>query len=188
MKYDDEYDFSMIDFSKVCWTELETEWIDKYEKSLSDHLKYYREAAIDLGVDPELIKIHDESKGTIEEAPWYVRRFGGGIKEEEFEVAWLHHIHNNPHHWEHWIVPGGNDNEKGVILRMPDEYVLEMVADWMGSSKAYTGSYKMKKWLEDNLHRVRLHEKSARYLQKILISLGYNAAWYSLMEYSCVAD
>lgn len=45
-----------------------------------------------------------------------------------FRSAWLHHIHNNPHHPEYWnMVTGHGDNK---ILDMPPEYIVEMICDW----------------------------------------------------------
>jgi len=158
--------------------ELKREWVDKYDDSLARHLMYYREAAYRVGVDPSLIAIHDESKNSIDEYPYYVRKFGGGIDEPGFELAWLNHIHQNPHHPEHWIMPG----EPNTVLEMPEEYVREMVADWMGSSKAYTGSFDMTEWLKDNLSKKVLHKNSFSYLVKVLVELGYSKS--DLMAWS----
>lgn len=46
----------------------------------------------------------------------------------DFNIAWLHHIHNNPHHWNHWIIQ--NDTDGVEVIRMPEKYAKEMVADW----------------------------------------------------------
>ncbi len=54
---------------------------------------------------------------------------------EAYDRAWLHHLHNNPHHWQYWVMPPefnpDGDHDNGC-LKMPEEYVLEMIADWMG--------------------------------------------------------
>ena len=46
---------------------------------------------------------HDQSKYDKEEYDAYDKYFYGGNKSYEvvnnFNYAWLHHIHNNPHHW-----------------------------------------------------------------------------------------
>lgn len=41
-------------------------------------------------------------------------------------------------------------------LPMPEKYVREMVADWMGASKAYDGKWPKEKWLwwEKNREKV----------------------------------
>lgn len=39
-------------------------------------------------------------------------------------------------------------------LEMPRKYAREMVADWMGASRGYTGSWDMEKWLDKNWPRI----------------------------------
>lgn len=159
---------------KMAKPEIKSEWVEKYTDSFASHLGYYRQAADKLGVDKSLMLIHDNSKSMDEEFPWYVRRFGGGIKDdEEWYSAWNHHIHNNPHHWEYWITPSGYD-ESFHVLKMPDKYALEMIADWMGSGKAYTGSWDMTDWLKKNYSRIVLHDDTRKFVEKVLIDkLGY---------------
>jgi hypothetical protein len=155
--------------------ELKYEWIEKYTDSLASHIKYYKEAADKLGVDKSLMLIHDNSKSMDEEFPWYVRRFGGGIKDDpEFDFAWNHHIHNNPHHWEYWITPGKH-NESFNLLEIPEKYALEMVADWMGSGRAYTGKWDMTDWLKNNFSDIVLHDNTRKFIERVLVDkLGYN--------------
>ena len=52
-----------------------------------------------------------------------------------YSLAWLHHKGVNPHHWEYWI----DFDENGNIIanKMPWEYVIEMICDWIGAGKAY---------------------------------------------------
>lgn len=48
---------------------------------------------------------HDESKYSIEEYDAYDAYFYGPMSKdvkENFNYAWLHHIHENPHHWQYW--------------------------------------------------------------------------------------
>lgn len=58
----------------------------------------------------------------------------------EFDFAWLHHIHGNKHHPQHWLLSRDDDEDK--ILPMPHKYRREMLADWRGAGMA--------KWGEDN--------------------------------------
>ena len=52
---------------------------------------------------------HDFSKNSAAEYEAYDNYFYGGYRSYsvlmEFKKAWLHHIHVNPHHWQHWILP-----------------------------------------------------------------------------------
>jgi hypothetical protein len=149
------------------------EWRDIYDQSLADHLKFFGEAAKMLGIPQIQIKKHDQSKTSPEEYIWYVRKFGGKMKDPEYAGAWLHHIRNNPHHWQHWLIPPGKYGQPTTVP-MPDEFVWEMVADWMGSNRAYQKSFDMTGWLQDNLHKIVLHPNSRKLLNVILIDLNYD--------------
>ena len=150
---------------------------EKYNDYLNRHVDAVREAGEKLGVENWQLNIHDESKWDYKEFYGYAMHFFGGGAPNDFAKAWLHHIHHNPHHWEHWIFP--NDfTMKGVdiennCLQMPDKYVLEMVADWQGAGYAQSGSWDITAWLDKSLGRVRLHYKSMNYLEKVLKQIGY---------------
>ena len=47
--------------------------------------------------------------------------------EDRFDAAWLHHQHNNPHHWQHWLLREDDGGTKA--LEMDHLYVVEMVCD-----------------------------------------------------------
>jgi hypothetical protein len=55
-----------------------------------------------------------------------------------FDVAWLKHIHRNPHHWQYWVLR--EDIGRTKVLNMPKVYALEMLCDWQGASKAIRGT------------------------------------------------
>lgn len=155
-----------------------------FKLSLEQHISYVQEAGKRLGVNPSQLKIHDESKWSIEEFSAYAEHFFGGGAPDKFANAWLHHIHHNPHHWQHWIFPDGHtpkysDVENGVV-RMPDHYALEMVADWMGASMAYTGSWDMSEWLIEHIPKIRVHSKTAEYLIGVLDQHGYADIVYTV--------
>lgn len=83
------------------------------------------------------MKFHDNSKDTLDEYDAYDRYFygNGGHDTEvkkEFNLAWLKHIHRNPHHWQHWVLIH-DDPDKGKQIEpldMPDNCILEMICDW----------------------------------------------------------
>lgn len=158
--------------------------VTAFAESLERHIDCFRDAATFLEVPPLQARDHDKSKWSPEEFPAYAAKFQSGGSpvdaprvSDDFARAWLHHIHHNPHHWQHWIfsdgyTPDGSTIENGV-MEMPHAYVLEMVADWMGASVAYTGSDDMAGWLAANLPKIRLHTESARRLREVLDHLGY---------------
>ena len=84
-----------------------------------------------IGICDSMIQRHDESKSSAEEYGPYVDYFYGARDSEtdkRFNRAWLHHIHRNPHHWQHWVLLQDDGSEE--CLDMPYWYIVEMVADW----------------------------------------------------------
>jgi hypothetical protein len=146
-------------------------------ESLTEHITYVVEAGERIGVSKDQLDVHDLSKWSIHEFPGYALHFKGGGAPDLFVHAWLHHIHYNPHHWQHWIfadrfTPKGSRVEGGCV-EMPKIYVVEMVADWMGASRAYTGSWDMSNWLGENLPKIQLHSNSWIVLKEILRKSEY---------------
>lgn len=93
----------------------------------------------DLG--PQLM-VHDQSKFGLEYTPYDKYFYGDSTDPEvkkDFDFAWLHHLRNNPHHWQHWVLID-DDGEfdagqyKIKALDIPDNYILEMIADWWSFS------------------------------------------------------
>ena len=158
---------------------IDMDLAERFSESLRKHILYVREAGDDLGVDVMLLYHHDESKWSLAEFPAYAQHFHGDKRAtmKMFAAAWLHHIHANPHHPEHWIFPDGwspdgSELENGV-MEMPKKYALEMVADWMGASMAYTKSWEMDEWLKANMPEIRVHSATAAYLREVLDFQGY---------------
>lgn len=150
-----------------------------YLESLQAHIRHVQEAAhkLGLGVPEAQLAVHDQSKFSVEEFPGYARHFHGGGDPDGFARAWLHHLHHNCHHWQHWIFPdgfnpSGSSVENGVV-RMPNHYALEMIADWHGASMAYTGSWDIIGWLHTNMPKIRVHSLTANYLRDVLDMMGY---------------
>ena len=112
--------------------------------------------------------IHDWSKLTLSEAPHYGRQFfGKGDDPLGFSYAWNHHQKSNKHHWEYWVMVTGHNRggfPDGAALPMPERYVREMVADWMGASRAYEGKWPVTlgrwPWWQKNFSKLNLHPKT----------------------------
>lgn len=158
--------------------DVEKKWLEDFDESLRKHIFYVREAGKQIGVSLLQLEMHDLSKYSMEEFPYYARQFHGDKADPDgFARAWLHHIHNNPHHWQHWIFPDGftpkGSNIENGVAEMPYHYALEMIADWMGASYVYTGSWDMQEWLFKNIPRIILHSDTAEYVRQTLDMLGY---------------
>lgn len=149
----------------------------KFIETLEDHIKYVREVGKLIGVVDTQLAIHDDSKWSEAEFLGYALHFQGGGAPDEFSKSWLHHIHCNPHHWQHWLFSDGYTPKKSEVengaVEMPEHFALEMIADWMGAEMAYQGRWDMTDWLMKNIPRIKVHSKTAEYLSNILCQLGY---------------
>lgn len=130
------------------------------------------------------VQIHDASKYLPEEYYAYDDYFYGKTKTEEienaFDYAWLHHIHNNPHHWQYWLLkeddsPVSGNNMTVKALEIPDNYILEMVADWWSFSwKNYITShdrndlYDIFTWYEEHTDSIIMHPASKQKVEQLL--------------------
>lgn len=121
-------------------TEMNNQYVDYLETHINGVRRGYdwlRENLPEVieKADPILLEDnitnHDKSKYAEDEWEPYVNYFYGKktkAVEQEFNYAWLHHIHSNPHHWQYWVLI--HDDEPIEILDMPYEYIIEMVCDW----------------------------------------------------------
>lgn len=126
--------------------------------------------------------IHDWSKFTSSEYKPYrdkVLNNGETKNVREYGYAWLHHQNHNPHHWEYWKFFWQGDPHfydgliKNDCFPMPETYIWEMIADWMGSSKLYTQSWDITDWVPENLSKMQFHPETKDKVIKFLDSLGY---------------
>lgn len=179
----------------------------KYFKSLMTHKWYVFLAGLRVGVPIWRLIVHDWQKFT----PWEFKAYAynffasdeyknnetldafakygvpelapfGHFVDERFALAWLHHENTAPHHWGFWIARSGKYRKP---LPMPETYVREMVADWMGASRAYTGSWNMSVWLEKNRENLKanMHTETIERVSDVLCAIGY-----SLNEWNSTYD
>lgn len=116
--------------------------------------------------------IHDWSKLTPAEWGPYVRTFYDKENKRpgEFDAAWLHHQHRNPHHWQYWILRA--DQGYTQLIPMPEKLVREMVADWMGAGRAITGKWGAADWYEANKSKIRLNTHTQELVEQLLAEVG----------------
>lgn len=115
------------------------------------------------------LAMHDWSKSELAEYDAYDAYFYGGNKSHkvvsDFNYAWLHHIHNNPHHWQYWILQHDDDPEE--ILEMPKKYAVEMIADWWSFSFKSGNLRDIFDWYEKH-KEMKLHPKTRKFVEDIL--------------------
>lgn len=116
-----------------------------------------------------LVDHHDESKYTVYEFNPYCNYFYP-IKEypknkDDFDKAWLHHQHENPHHPEHWYLY--EESGKVVPLKMPLVYVLECICDWHSFSYKNPESTAYS-WYQSHKDKYLFHPETKKIFDKYI--------------------
>lgn len=119
-------------------------------KTICHHKSYVLKECVACGIIWQGL-IHDLSKFSIIEFAPSARYFQGTrspIEAEKEELgyskAWLHHKGHNKHHWEYWT--DFADDGSIIANKIPYNYVVEMICDWIGAGKAYTKT----KWTQND--------------------------------------
>lgn len=118
------------------------------------------------------INEHDRSKYEAEEYNAYDEYFYGRNQSyevvQDYNKAWLHHIHNNPHHWQHWILINDDPGKGEIILDMPDVYIIEMICDWWSFSWKQDNLNEIFKWYEEHKDYIKLSDYTRKKVEDIL--------------------
>jgi len=159
----------------------------EYDEYLHEHIGAVKKAAgwmcenldtvrdlgeIEMVMFRTVVRKHDESKWYGAEYGPYDEYFYGEKDEEAFNRAWLHHIHNNRHHWQHWLLVNDDgkfgDGSKIVALEMPKVIALEMVADWWSFSWRSGNLEEVFGWYEEHKDGIILHPKTREFVEAVL--------------------
>ena len=95
--------------------------------------------------------------------------------------AWLHHRGRNKHHFDYWI---DQLCDGGVPHKMPFNYVLEMVCDWLSACGTYEGNkgselyQKEWEWWEKNTNYLKINDETKTLVSRILWNLKENYDYY----------
>lgn len=114
---------------------------------------------------------HDLSKNDREEYDAYDQYFYGEKTKqvkEDFNYAWLHHIHNNPHHWQYWVLVNDEPEEGTIALDIPYKYVIEMICDWWSFSWKTGNLYEIFDWYESHKKHMILSKNTRELVEQIL--------------------
>lgn len=168
---------------------------DQYDRYLDQHRRNVRRgwewlvdnlpdlfSKVDLHAMKTQILNHDASKNSPEEYAAYDRYFYGGNKSfrvvQDFRRAWLHHIHENPHHWQHWVLNNDEPEEGEVVLEMPYECIIEMICDWWAFSWQKGDLSELFSWYDKHQKYIKLAQNTRKTVEDILWTLrgrlGYN--------------
>lgn len=115
---------------------------------------------------------HDQSKYNEDEYNAYDAYFYGGNKSfevvENFNRAWLTHVHRNPHHWQHWVLINDDPDKGEIILDMPDVYIFEMICDWWSFSFTKDDLNEIFNWYDEHKDYMKLSEYTRDHVEDIL--------------------
>lgn len=155
----------------------------EYDKYLTEHIRNVRTAFFWINSNlPEIIENysearayiidHDRSKYEAEEYDAYDKYFYGGSRSyavvRNFNLAWLHHIHTNPHHWQHWVLIN-DDSDIGIqALDIPNSFIIEMICDWWSFSWTKGNLFEIFEWYDSHKNYMMLSEKTRRFVESYL--------------------
>lgn len=143
---------------------------------LKEHIGHMFEEDILNDTEYTILK-HDESKNEPDEYEAYDAYFYGGNRSyfvvEEFNKAWLKHIHRNPHHWQHWILINDDPKNGEQCLVMPTKYVIEMICDWWTFSWQKGDLFEIFNWYEEHKDYIKLHPSTRTLVESILESIRF---------------
>ena len=90
------------------------------------------------------------------------------LSDKSFQKAWHHHTIYNKHHWQYWTVVSEDGNF--VCVDIPEKYLIEMVCDWLGASRAQGNNNKNRhiKFYDENINKMHFTNRTRKDLELIL--------------------
>jgi hypothetical protein len=146
-----------------------------YLKYVLRHKYFVMIACKMLKLHPRVGLLHDFSKFKPSEFIPYAQCFykpdgtGQYVESDAFTEAWNHHQKRNMHHWQYWVITW--DRGSSEAIPMPQRYVEEMVADWMGAGRAIHGKWEVKEWYNKNKDIMNIHTLTKYKIELLLSSL-----------------
>lgn len=150
-------------------------YLTEHKENVAKGFRWLQEnipEVIEDGFEWQICFNHDASKTDPEEYDAYDAYFYGNNRSysvvQNFKKAWLRHIHNNPHHWQHWILINDEPKEGMVVIDMPYIYVVEMICDWWSFSWTKGDLNEIFGWYEDRKDYMKLSDNTRRSVEYIL--------------------
>lgn len=154
-------------------------YLEQHKGNVLKGLRWIQENLPDIAVGAVEWQIefaHDESKSHSDEYEAYDAYFYGGNRSykvvQDFNKAWLLHIHRNPHHWQYWVLIHDDPDEDMTILDMPYNYILEMICDWWSFSWQKKNLFEIFKWYDEHKDYIKLSDKTRKTVEKILTQIN----------------
>lgn len=143
-----------------------------YLKYVLRHKWFVGKACLKLGVPIHRAILHDWSKFLPSEWKPYVETFYAkdGRKQyepsDDFNYAWNYHQKRHPHHYQYWMLT--MDRGETILLEIPETYVREMVADWVGAGQAIHGKIEVSGWYNKNKENIHLNPKTRVLVEELI--------------------
>ena len=158
------------------------EYLQEHKKNVATSFEWMRDnlpvlvdvAGHDVDLAHQICFAHDQTKTRKDEYDayndyFYVHKNNRSFAVvEAFDQAFLRHIHRNPHHWQHWILPAYDDQKGERVFRMPYNYILEMVCDWWSFSWKTGELGEIFNWYKSHEPTMRLHPDTKKVVEDIL--------------------
>lgn len=120
-----------------------------------------------------MLEKHDTTKFGRDEYEAYDKHYFGSelekrVSANDYKVAWLHHIHTNRHHWQHYIIPCGNNDGTNEVIEMPLNCVIEMICDWWSFGLAKKEPCEILDWYSKNKNKIVLHPETKKMVTQLM--------------------
>lgn len=126
----------------------------------------------DYDYERQITADHDQSKSDADEYNAYDAYFYGPDQsfavKQQFNDAWLNHIHKNPHHWQHWVLNNDDLKEGEVLIDMPYNYLIEMICDWWSFSFKQNKLDEIFNWYNEHKDYMKLSTNTKNQVSYIL--------------------
>lgn len=88
--------------------------------------------------------------------------------KEQFLAAKNRHYKRNPHHWHYWVLLSDDRvPPEPLLLPIPERFVREMVADWVGAGFAQEAP-DIRSWYNIHKNQMLLHPDSRLFAEQLL--------------------
>ena len=113
----------------------------KHIQTIIIHRHFVGKMCFKMGI-PWRGVVHDLSKFSITELK--IAKYYDGTRSPHaacrdlmgYSPSWMHHYHKNKHHYQYFL-DIESFPDKVMAAKMPYKYVIEMLCDFVGASKAY---------------------------------------------------
>lgn len=157
-------------------------YLEQHKKAVADGFYWIKKNLPELIVDlydvdyeHQIAFDHDASKTNLDEYIPYDLYFYGGNRSyqvvQDFNYAWLKHIHRNPHHWQYWVLNNDEPTQGQIILEMPYQYILEMICDWWAFSWRSGDLTEIFTWYDNHKDYMKLGERTRVTVEDILAQI-----------------